>query len=68
MQVKIILGDDGTAMFAVDNTQGLSFEEAVARMAGLRQLLGDLPISFTGEPERHVHPHEHEHAHEHVHA
>lgn len=67
MQVKIIIGDDGTMFIAADNQEGVSYEEAEAKLAGLKAKLGDLPIQWVGGIERHVHPDDHQHAHTHQH-
>lgn len=68
MRVKVILGDDGSAVLSVENQDGLSFEQARERLTKLQALLGDLPIAMVGEAERHSHPHDHQHAYHPVYA
>lgn len=63
MQVKLVMAADGSMVCAVDNEQGVTYEEAARRLQVLRNVLGELPILFTGEVERHVHGPESVHVH-----
>lgn len=55
MRVRLVLGADGSMALAVDNEQGVTFEEAKFKLDRLTAILGDLPIVMTGEVERHIH-------------
>lgn len=68
MRVELILGNDGSAAISVANGEAGSFEEARAKLERVKALLGDLPIEFAGEVERHVHGPDGQHVHTHQHA
>lgn len=67
MIVDVIIADDGSVVLSVDNTEGLTFEEAKAKLEDVRERLGaaGAPIVFEGDVERHVHPHEEGRVHSH---
>lgn len=69
MEVTITILPTGEVAVAVDNEQGLDFEEARARLARFLEAAGlsGAPLVLEGEIERHVHDHAHVHGHVQVH-
>ena len=65
MYATITITNDGRIAITVENDAGADFDTARAKLEALRRLLGDLPIQYTGEVERHIHDHTGAHVHAH---
>ena len=63
MDIKLTFATDGSMAISIDREQGVDFEEAKTRIAALKAVLGDVPVIWTGDVERHTHDGEQYHVH-----
>jgi hypothetical protein len=67
MEVKIIMGLDGSVALVVENQNGITFEEAKAKLEAFQaqaNLVG-VPISWGESIEMHLHDAKGQHVHQH---
>lgn len=57
MKGTIVFAPDGSTVIAIENDGVSTFEEAASKLSALKKELAALgiPLTFTGEVERHVH-------------
>jgi beta-lactam-binding protein with PASTA domain len=69
MNVRVVITSTGEVAIAVDNAQGLTFEEAKRKLQTFAANceLRDVPIVFEEGVERHVHGPDGQHVHHHTH-
>lgn len=63
MDIKLTFATDGSMAISIDREQGVDFEQAKTRIGALKSILGDVPIVWTGDVERHIHDGELHHVH-----
>ena len=64
MDIKLTFAGDGMAI-TIDREQGVDFEDAKKRIEIIKAVLGDVPVVWTGDIERHTHGDEIYHVHTH---
>lgn len=63
MDIKLTFAPNGAMAITIDREQGVDFEAAKARLNALKAILGNVPVVWTGDVERHTHDGETHHVH-----